>query len=103
MALAAAFAQLGLMHILLLVAGDTLHGELGLDVGAMAVAALGLGVGPLKSKARLPAMVEFGVLPLFNAVAVFTFHAELARMHVIDGMAIIAAHRNPGINFTGMA
>ena len=101
--LATAFTQLGLMYVLLLVARNTLHRQLGLDVGAMAVTTLSLGMCAFERKVRLAAMVELRVFPLFNAVTVFAFHAELARMHIIDGMAIIAGHRHTGIDFPGMA
>ncbi len=90
MAITTGLAQLRFVNILLLVTGIAFHRNFRLNIVAMAIFALGLGMGTFKSKFRLFAVVEFRGLPGFNAMAFLTLHTEPAAMDVLYCVAIIA-------------
>jgi hypothetical protein len=102
-ALAAIGAKAGFVDILLFVAGGAFHGNLGMHVSAMAIAAFGLFMGPQKREFGGFCMVEFIDGPFFNAVAISAFRAEFPGMHILNGVAVHAGGRQALVNLAHMA
>ena len=68
----------------------------------MAVTANSFGVRTGQREAGLLSVIKLCELPGFNSMAVVTFAPETRGMHILNGMAIIACHRQVLVNFTQM-
>ena len=87
-------AELASMHVVPLMAGNTVARKLDLaGRTAVTVRALLLGVSTGQCEAGLPAMIELPLRPAVGRVAGIALRAQCAPMHVLGRMAVDAAYR----------
>ena len=91
------------MWPVLFVAGEAICRQfLAIQIVLVAIITFDLLMLATKRELRLPIMVESDHVPFLRAMAVFTFFAVAAAMHILQLMAFAANRADALIAFTGM-